>query len=224
MANPLIIAVAQRKGGVGKTTLAVCLAGELDRRTGGVGLIDADSQASACQWAQPGNLSFPVYELDTDSRPIADWVQMVRRIPHEILVIDCAPNDRALGAVLAIADIVLLPCMPSGLDIEATARTLGIVRRVRGSRRLSLRALIVPNRVDRRTLEGVQLTEELETLGEELAPAIGSRSAFVRAFAAGKSVHDVARGSPADVEIRGLADIVVRSFNLTSKVAEPQRP
>jgi chromosome partitioning protein len=224
MATPLIIAVAQRKGGVGKTTVAVCLAGELDHRTGAVGLVDADSQASACQWAQPGHLSFPVYELDTDSRPIADWVQMVRRIPHGILVIDCAPNDRALGAVLAIADIVLLPCTPSGLDIEATARTLGIVRRVRGSRRHGLRALIVPNRVDRRTLEGIQLTEELESLGEEVAPAIGSRSAFVRAFAIGKSVHDVARGSPADVEIRSLADIVMRSVRTVPRRAVPQRP
>ena len=214
---PLVIAVAQRKGGVGKTTVAVCLAAELDRRTGAVGLIDADSQASACQWAEPGNLSFPVYQLDAEVRPVAEWVKAMRQIPHQILVVDCAPNDRALGAVLAVADMVLLPCTPSGLDIEATARTLDIARRVRATRRTSLRALLVPNRVDRRTLEGQQLVEELHSLGEEVAPSIGHRSAFVRAFSAGQSVGAFARGSPADIEIRTLTELVMRSCNIVPK-------
>ncbi|MGY4320304.1 AAA family ATPase [Bradyrhizobium sp. JR3.5] len=151
---PLVISVAQRKGGVGKTTLAVLLAAELDRRTGVVGLVDADSQASACHWAEPGNLSFPVYQLDPETRPVAEWARLMRQIPHQIIVVDSAPNDRVLGAVLAVANIVLMPCTPSGLDIEATARTIDIVREVRAARRTALRAMIVPNRVDQRTLEG----------------------------------------------------------------------
>jgi chromosome partitioning protein len=58
-----IIAVAQRKGGVGKTTLSVSLAAELCRRGRDVALVDGDPQASACHWAQLGNLEFPVYEM-----------------------------------------------------------------------------------------------------------------------------------------------------------------
>lgn len=216
---PLIIAVAQRKGGVGKTTLAVCLAAELNLQIGEVGLVDADSQSSACQWAEPGNLSFPVYQLDAETRPVPDWVRAVRQIPHQVLIVDCAPNDRTLGAVLAVANMVLLPCTPSGLDIEATARTLDIVRSVRGNRRNALRALIVPNRVDRRTLEGQQLFEELATLGEQVAPPIGNRSAFVRAFASGQSVGDMARGSPAALEVKTLAALVMRACELVP----PQR-
>lgn len=208
-ATPFVITVAQRKGGVGKTTVAVLLAAELDRRTGAVGLVDADSQASACQWAEPGNLSFPVYQLDPETRSVAEWVDIMRQIPHPIIVIDSAPNDRVLGAVLAVANIVLMPCAPSGLDIEATARTLDIVRRVRTTRRTALRAMIVPNRVDRRTLEGQQLLEELQTLEEDIGPMIGSRSAFVRAFSLGQSVADFARGTPADIEIKSLADLVM---------------
>ena len=214
---PHVIAIAQRKGGVGKTTLAVSVAAELDKRTGAVGLVDADSQASACHWAEPGNLSFPVYQLDAETRPVAEWVKAMRQIPHPILVVDSAPNDRVLGAVLAVANMVLIPCSPSGLDIEATARTLDIVRRVRASRRPVLRALIVPNRVDRRTLEGQQLIEELQPLGEEVAHSIGNRSAFVRAFSLGQSVSDFARGSPADHEIRVLTDMVMRTCGMAPK-------
>nr|WP_157872648.1 ParA family protein [Bradyrhizobium sp. ORS 278] len=215
--TPVVIAVAQRKGGVGKTTLAVLLAAEIDRRTRSVGLIDADSQASACHWAELGHLSFPVYQLDPETRPVGEWVKLVRQIDHPILVIDAAPNDRVLGAVLALSHMVLVPCTPSGLDIEATARTLGIVRRVRVSRRATLRVLLVPNRVDRRTLEGQQLVAELQEFGEEIAPMVGSRSAFIRAFSLGQAMPDVAAGSPADHEIRVLADIVMRKCGIALK-------
>jgi chromosome partitioning protein len=63
-----VSAVAQRKGGVSKTTLAVSVAAEIDRLTKDVGLI----QGSACHWAEPGNLSFPVYELEAETRPVGE--------------------------------------------------------------------------------------------------------------------------------------------------------
>lgn len=69
--------------------------------------------------------------------------------------------------------------------------------------------MIVPNRVDQRTLEGQQLIEELDALDEEIGPMIGSRSAYVRAVALGQSVADFASGTPADIEIKTLADLVM---------------
>ena len=67
----------------------------------------------------------------------------------------------------------------------------------------------MPNRVDQRTLEGQQFIEELDTFGEQIGPMIGSRSAYVRAFALGQSVADFASGTPADIEIKTLADLVM---------------
>jgi chromosome partitioning protein len=64
--------------------------------------------------------------------------------------------------------------------------------------------VLVPNRIDRRTLEGRQLVEELEQLDEEVAPAPTKRSAYVRCFAAGQSVANCL----ADLEVRALADIL----------------
>ncbi|MGP0090444.1 MAG: AAA family ATPase, partial [Xanthobacteraceae bacterium] len=148
-----IITLAQRKGGVGKTTLAVAVAAELTRRGKDGALIDSDPQRSACQWAELGNLAFPVYEIILGEEPVADWVAQVRRVEADYLVIDTAPNDRALGASIAVADLILIPCTPSGLDIEATVRTLEIIDNVRARRKEKIRVILVPNRVDQRTLE-----------------------------------------------------------------------
>lgn len=143
------IAVAQRKGGVGKTTLAISLAAELQRRWRPVALIDTDQQRSACQWAKPGKLQFPVYETPIADQAISNWVRDFNRVAmiYECVVINSAPNERALGASIAVSDLVLVPCTPSGLDLEATTRTLEIIDMVRHRRPKTLNLILVPNRV-----------------------------------------------------------------------------
>jgi chromosome partitioning protein len=208
-----IITVAQGKGGVGKTTIAVNIAGELSRRNFNVALIDSDPQASACHWAELGNLEFPVYEIGLENSArsaIASWVRDVKRVEAEIVVIDTAPGERQLGASISIADLVLVPCTASGLDIEATERTMGIIQAARRSRSAQLDVILVPNRADRRTLEGHQLEQELRGFGEMVAPTVSQRSAFVRAFATGQSVADYAGGEAADLDIGRLCDLVVQ--------------
>jgi chromosome partitioning protein len=206
----VIIAVAQRKGGVGKTTLAVSVAGELGKRGWDIALIDSDAQHSASQWAEPGNLHFPVYQIGLVSQAISTWANHIKAVQADYLVIDTAPNEREMAASVALCDLILVPCTASGLDLEATSRTLSIIQAVRNKRKAPLRVILVPNRVDRRTLEGRQLVEELQTFGEPVGPPIANRSAFVRAFSTGQSVGDFAAGQPADLEIRNLCDLVQR--------------
>jgi chromosome partitioning protein len=124
-----------------------------------------------------------------------------------------------LAASIAVCNVVLLPCTPSGLDIEATHHALKIVEAVRVRRRDPLQVAIVPNRVDMRTLEGRQLADELRQMGETVGPAIGNRSAFVRAFSSGMAVCDHAPGSDADREIRALWLTVQRMLGDTRKPA-----
>ena len=70
------------------------------------------------------------------------------------------------------------------------------------------------NRVDRRTLEGQQLVDELTAFGEHVSPPIGDRSVFVRAFAAGFPISAWA-GKLAHGEIQTLTDLVERFLRLT---------
>ena len=207
-----IIAVAQCKGGVGKTTLAVSVAAELRRRGPDIALIDGDPQGSACQWAKLGNLDFPVYEIALADQSVQDWVRDVRQASADYIMVDTAPSDRALGAAIAIADLVLVPCTPSGLDIEATVRTLEIIDAVRARRNGRPNMILVPNRVDARTPEGRQLAEELTGFGETVGPMIAHRSSFIRAFASGHAVTDIAAGEMASREVGLLCDLVEQTL------------
>jgi chromosome partitioning protein len=160
-----LISLAQRKGGVGKTTLAVSVAAELSVRGLDVALIDADPQLSACEWARPGNLTFPVYEMPFDREPVALWARRARMVDAACVVVDAPPHDRAVGAAVAISDMLLVPCTPSGLDLESTGHTLGIVRAVRERRPQHLDVVLVPNRVDSRTLEGRRSSKNCRASG-----------------------------------------------------------
>ena len=213
------IAVAQRKGGVGKTTISVCLAGEASNRGRKVVLIDSDAQGSACKWAEPGCLPFPVYEIVLEGQSVADWARQVRHVSADLMIVDTAPNDRALGAAIALADLVLVPCTPSGLDIEATEQTLAIIKAARARRQGWPMTALVPNRVDLRTLEGRQFSDELSHFGESVAPGIGHRTPFIRAFSLGLAIGDHANGSVADLEIRRLYEFVEKKLS-----EQPPRP
>jgi chromosome partitioning protein len=212
-----IITVAQQKGGVGKTTLAICIAGELVRRDYNVALIDSDPQRSACQWAELGNLEFPVHEIGLDNIAVGNWAREVKSVKADLVVIDTAPGERQLGASIAVSDLILVPCTASGLDVEATQRTIAIIEAVRRRRVLPLAVILVPNRIDRRTQEGRQLEQELIDLGEIVSPTIGYRSAFVRAFHVGQSVAEFASGHAADNEIRALCDLIIRTIPAPEK-------
>jgi len=202
------ITVTQRKGGVGKTTIAICIAAELTRRGHDVALVDSDPQRSAAHWAELGNLEFPVYEMALEEISVSAWAQEVRNIQAGMVVIDTAPNARGMGASIAVADLILVPCTASGLDLDATAQTLAIIEAARERRRDRVQVILVPNRLDGRTLEGRQLVEELSEFGEIVAPPIASRLAFVRSFTYGQSVATFVPGDAADREIQALADEV----------------
>ena len=207
-----LIALAQRKGGVGKTTLAISLAAELSRRGVDVAVVDSDPQRSAWAWAQPGGLRFPVHPIPFGKDAVSAWAGAVRAVRADTVIIDTPPDERAVGASVAISSLLISPCTPSGLDLDSTDQTLAIVAAVRARRAADLDVLLVPNRVDSRTLEGRQLIDELRSLGEVVSGPVGDRSAFVRAFAQGCSVAELAPGGPADLEIKALVSLLTISL------------
>src|ERR1700760_867938 len=97
------ITVGHLKGGAGKTTIAVSIAGELRQRNQDVALVDSDPQRSASQWAELGNLDFPVYEISLEDLSVADWAAELRQIKADFVVIDPPPNARYIGAAVAVA-------------------------------------------------------------------------------------------------------------------------
>jgi chromosome partitioning protein len=208
-----IVGVVQQKGGAGKTTLAVNLGGELASLGFQTALVDADPQGSASDWAAMGRLGYPVYRLPIDSSDLKGWGDAIISIPSEILILDTpAFLNSAVYSAVIIADVVLVPCGPSGLDLEATRRTLRLIDNVRQHRqRPGPVIILVPMRVNARTLEGQMLIGELEALEQAVAPPLGQRTAFLRAFSTGESVATYAPSSPADDEMRALVSYIGRT-------------
>jgi chromosome partitioning protein len=218
-----IVATVQRKGGVGKTTIAVCLSGELHARGNRVTLIDADPQQSSLHWAAPRQLPFAVRDLPFQAQQPAGWIRTVSAPSYDdFTIVDTATTKEALQAAVLSSRLILLPCTPSGIDIEATIDALYFINCIRVQNRLHVDALLVPNRVDMRTLEGRQFLEALGRLGEDVAPVLGNRTSFIRAFTSGHAVNQYAPGSAADAEVKALADVVERRLQTTRRMARPQ--
>jgi chromosome partitioning protein len=212
-----IIAVAGHKGGIGKSTIAGNLAGEFAALHRSVALIDADPQHSLLAWAAQGDgvLSSCVQVLKhKDSQDLRAQVQAVAR-KVEVVIIDTPPGDAdLLWDAALVADLVLLPCGPSPLDLFALKKALSVVLKVRASRRSKRpRIRLVPSRVLMSTNLGRSLTESLKDMGRKVLPPIGQRVAIAESVASGLTVREFAPGSPAQAEFEQLARAVDKVMN-----------
>jgi chromosome partitioning protein len=208
-----LIAVGNLKGGTGKSTIAVNLACALRDADRTVALVDADPQGTATDWQEGGGLPVLVETLPLSSpRDAQRWVARVLALKAgaDYVVVDLPPQvGSGIASALLVADLLLVPVSPSGVDLRATGRALDLLRRaraVRGGGKPA--AMLVPSRVDRRTVIGQRVHSTLGQLGLQVGPQICQRSAHVSAFAAGTWVGGYAPGSPAHREIRVLKDRV----------------
>jgi chromosome partitioning protein len=214
-----LIAVGNLKGGVGKTTLAVSIACALAEH-GKTVVVDADAQASAAAWASAGKLPVEVVVLPLTAegeRATAAWLERLVEIRDgaDVVLADLPPNlGAATVAALSLADLLLVPVPPSGLDLRAAERTLALLRQARQLRGNNKPAgLLVPSRVDRRTAAGREVEAVLHDMGEPVAPAVVQRAAHVDAFSAGQWIGAYAPRSAGHVEIQALAALVRRISN-----------
>ncbi len=208
-----IIAVVNLKGGVGKSTIAVNLACELAGRQSVV--VDADSQATAADWARRGDLPARVEALPLDAETrVGPWVERVLTLEADHVVIDCPPHiGPATLAAIGIADMVLVPVTPSGADLVATDAALALVREAQAARRDDgPLCLLVPSKVDRRTAVGRELAAALQRFDEPVGPEIAQRTALVDAFAVGAWIGQYAPRSEARGQFRDLATGVKRRW------------
>jgi len=194
-----VLAVLSQKGGVGKTTLATCLAvaAEMDgKRTA---IVDLDPQATASFWKD-------VRQQDT---PAVDSVQAVRlgatvkalaAAGADLVIVDGAAIARDVTTeAVRHADLVLVPTRAAVFDTMSMTHTLDVVREHR--KPFSIVLTFVPPQGQ----ETGDAMKAIEELGARVCPiTIGNRKAFFRSQGAGLTVQEFEPGGAAAQEIMAL--------------------
>jgi chromosome partitioning protein len=205
----MIVAFAGQKGGVGKSTTAVCLAVAALERGARVLLVDADPQGTVRTWA----------EVAAERRRPAPTVVAMGASMHkagqlgdlaanyDMTFIDCPPrHGEVQRSALMVADVVVLPCGASAADAWALATSLEVINEARAMRD-ELVACVLITRKQGRTALGKNARKVLESAGlPVLETEIGSRVAYQEALAAGQGITTYAARDAGTRETFDLLD------------------
>jgi chromosome partitioning protein len=212
-----IIAIAGRKGGIGKSTIAGNLASEFASMGHTVAVLDADPQHSLAAWAAQGEgmLSRCVERVPGGEAEVLRARVRKAAKDADVVVIDTPPGmTETIYEAALVADLVLLPCGPSPLDLFALKDALSLTLKARAERRSKKpRVRLVPSRVTMNTNLGRGLSSSLESMGRKVLPAISQRVALAEAVNVGLTVREYPGASVSQDEFRALAKAVEKILN-----------
>lgn len=124
-----VISFANPKGGAGKTTSALLLAGELASRGATVAIVDADPERWISQWgALPGKPTNITIHGDVTEDSIVDVVEDMAS-ENQFVIIDLEGTASLMVAnAIGMSDLVVIPTQGASMDAKGASKTIKLIR------------------------------------------------------------------------------------------------
>lgn len=194
-----VLAILSQKGGVGKTTLATCLAvaAEADGKTAAI--FDLDPQATASFWLDVRDSETPAV-VSIQAIRLASMLKAAKEAGTDIVIIDGAAVARDIAFEAAkSADFVLIPTKTAVFDTMSMMHTIEIVNQQ--SKPFAI-VLTFVSPVGQETVDAINAAESLNA---KICPVhIGLRKAYFRAQSEGKAVQEYESNGKAADEVNKL--------------------
>jgi chromosome partitioning protein len=194
------IAVIAQKGGAGKTTIALNPAVAASRAGLNTAVLDVDPQASAARWGDAREGAPPVVTAAQASR-LPVLLATENRKGVALAIVDTGPvSDSAALAAARVADLILIPCRPSALDVDAVGASVELGLKLAGKP-----TWIVLNAVLPRSALTEEAAVALGKTGAAVVPfQLGQRVDFIHPLAAGRTAIEWAPSGKAAGEVTAL--------------------
>lgn len=203
------IAFLNQKGGVGKTTLAINVAGALGGAGAKVLFVDADPQGSALSWSElrQGDTLFSIVGMP---RPVVHKEVPALAEGYDHVVIDSPPSVHAVSkSIIATADVIIIPIQPSPYDIWAAEDVLALIKEAAVFNE-GVKIAFAINRKIANTAIGRDVVDSLAGYGVRvLNSQVAQRVLFAESAAQGKTVFEVDPSSVAAAEIQQLTQEIL---------------
>jgi chromosome partitioning protein len=208
------VAIISQKGGTGKTTLAIHLAGAASA-AGLVSLVvDTDPQATACTWhtwrgdADPDVIDCAAHTL------LPKKLQRAADLGADLAIIDTPPHaDIMAREACRAAELLLIPCRPRAFDLDAVRTTAELA--AASNKPAFLIFMAGPPRAPLVYREAGQLVEQF---GLKVAPVmLPERAAFHHSVGAGKTAPEIEPQGKAAEDISSLWAWICERVNMPTR-------
>lgn len=167
----MIIVLANTKGGVGKSTLAVHIAVWLHDQGVATAFIDADKQLSSAQWIEEAESTIPIRTAQTPD----ECLEACDKLRQESGCVICdgpAGLDDVSRSLMLMADLALMPISPSILDVRSVMQATSILRYAQTINGDRPQGALVLNKMRRRDRISRELVRAVPDMGIGVATSV----------------------------------------------------
>ncbi len=208
-----ILSLVSQKGGVGKTTIAMNLAVLAEQRGYATVVFDLDPQASITKWKDKRGPETPPDVVPAQQGRLKTLLASAQKQGAQLVIIDTAGSaDSAALAAAEVADLILVPARPNGLDLDAVETTVRVAMQ-----HAKRPFYVVLTQTPSQAAIAEEAAEVIEGAGVAVCPIrIGSRLDFRHPTPDGKAAVEWRPRSVASREVVHLWDWLCQQLGIAS--------